>query len=133
MNRNKDKCEVIAMNEDHITKFSDGTPLKHVSEATHLGGKLTKDTNPITEIQNRIAACIPIMKTLDTCWNKDKLQKQMEYLLFECRYPYEARIRIGDPTMYRKPTEKSRRLPNERIENHIRNTANAYGCIMDER
>ena len=48
MNLNDDKCEVIAMNKDNTIKFSDGTPLKHVSEATSLGGKLTKYTKPIT-------------------------------------------------------------------------------------
>ena len=69
-NLNKDKCEVIAMNNDNTIKSSDGTPSKHVGEATYLGGKLTKDTNPITETQNRIAACIPMMKTLDTCWKR---------------------------------------------------------------
>ena len=66
MSLNKDKCGVFAIHEEHAVTSSDGTPLKHVSEATYLGGTLTKDTNPTTEIQNRIAACIPIMETLDT-------------------------------------------------------------------
>ena len=79
MKLNTDKCEVIGMNKDNQIKFRDGTPVKHVNEATHLGGKFTVDTNATTEIQNRIAACIPIMKTLDI-FLKQKIQlpQQME-------------------------------------------------------
>ena len=70
MKLNKDKCEIIAMNRDNNIKFEDGQNLTHVDNATYLGGKLTKDVNPITEIQNRISACGPILKTLDTFWKK---------------------------------------------------------------
>ena len=38
MNINNAKYEVIAMNKSNNVKFKDGTKLKHVKEATHLGG-----------------------------------------------------------------------------------------------
>ena len=62
MRLNNAKCEVIAMNKSNNVKFKDGTELKHVKEATYLGGKLTEDTNANTEIQSRISSCIPLMK-----------------------------------------------------------------------
>ena len=49
MKLNNAKCEVIAMNKSNNVKLKDGTKLKHVKEATHLGGKLTEDTNANTE------------------------------------------------------------------------------------
>ena len=54
MNLYKDKCEVIAMNKDNAIEFSDGTPLKHVGEATHLGGKSQK--TPIRSLYFRTAS-----------------------------------------------------------------------------
>ena len=63
------------MNKSNNIKFKDGTTLKHVNEATYLGGKLTEDTNANTEIQGRISACIPAMKTLDTFFEKKKKSK----------------------------------------------------------
>ena len=72
MKLNKNKCEVIAMNKDNDIRFEDGTRLKHVDQATYLGGKLAKDVNPLTEIQSRISSCIPTLKSLDVFWKNAK-------------------------------------------------------------
>ena len=60
----KNKCEVVAMNRDNQIKFKDGNLIGHVDQATYLGGILTKKVNPLVEIQNRIASCIPTFKKL---------------------------------------------------------------------
>ena len=77
MKLNNAKREVIAMNKRNNVKLKDGTKLKHVKEATYLGGKLTEDTNANIEIQGIIASCIPFMKALYTFW-KNKMRHQME-------------------------------------------------------
>ena len=51
MKLNNGKCEVIAMNRSNNVKLSNDTLLKHVKEATCLGGKFTEDTNASIEIE----------------------------------------------------------------------------------
>ena len=82
MRLNNAKCEVIAMNKSNNVKLKDGTKLKHVKEATYLGGELTEDTNANTEIQGRISACIPLMKTLDTFWKKTNCDTKWKINVF---------------------------------------------------
>ena len=82
MKLNNGKCEVIAMNKSNDIKFKDGTKLKHVREATYLGGKLTENTSASTEIQGRIAACIPLMKALDTFWKKTNCETKWKLNVF---------------------------------------------------
>ena len=78
MKLNNAKCEVIAMNKSNNVKMKDGTKRKHVKEATYLGGTLIEDANANTEIQGIISACIPFMKTLDTCWEKTNCDNKIE-------------------------------------------------------
>ena len=82
MKLNNAKCEVVAMNKSNHVEFKDGTKLKHVKEATHLGGKLIEDTNANTEIQGRISSCIPLMKALDTFWKGTKCDTKLKINVF---------------------------------------------------
>ena len=43
---------------------------------------MTEDTNANTEIQGRISACIPRMKTLDTFWKKTNCDNKWEIKVF---------------------------------------------------
>ena len=69
---NNNKCEVIVMHKNNDIRFEDGTLLKHVDQATYLGGRLAKDVNPLTKIQSIISSCIPTLKSLDVFWKKAK-------------------------------------------------------------
>lgn len=58
------------MHRENNIVFNDGHPVTHVNEATYLCGTLTMNTSAITEIQSRISACIPILRSLDTVWKQ---------------------------------------------------------------
>ena len=134
MKLNKDKCEVIAINKDNQIKCRDGTPAKHANEATYLGGKLTVDTNPTTEIQNIIAACIPNMKTLKimlehkitSCHNKWKINVFNAVILTKLIYGLETvQCTESHPT-------KTIEFPNETDKKHFRHSTHTYRQIMDK-
>ena len=65
-----------------MSSFFDGTPLTHVNQATYLGGILSKEVNPVIEIQNRIAGCIPILRTLDIFWKKTNCPLKLKLNVF---------------------------------------------------
>ena len=117
MKLNNAKCEVIAMNKSKIVKLKDGTKLKHVKEATYLGGKLIEDTNANTEIQGRISACIPRMKTLDTFWKKTNCDTKWNMNVFNAVVLTKLIYgRTGNFTGNRKPISQTRRFSNERAQ-----------------
>ena len=107
MKLNNGKCEVIAMNKNNDIKFKDGTKLKHVREATYLGGKLTENTNASTEIQGRITECIPLMKALDTFRNKNKLRSQMEVKCVQRSNPHQTYIWARNRTRNQQPIQQT--------------------------
>ena len=81
MKINNAKCDVIAMNKSNNVKCKDGTKLKHVKEATYLGGNLTEDTNANTEIQGRIPLH-PTHENVRHILEENKLWHQMGINVF---------------------------------------------------
>ena len=112
MKLNNNKCEVIATNRQNDIKFKDDTKLKHVNEATYLGGKLTMDTNANTEIQGRISACIPTMKSLDTFWKKTNCEIKWKINVFNAviltKLIYGLETVQGTESQFNKSTLYSR-------------------------
>ena len=115
------------MNKDNNIKFEDGTPLTHVDSATYLGGKLTKDVNPITEIQNRISACMPILKSLDLFWKKTNcdlkwklnvhnavIVSKLTYGLETLQYTYQVGQKLN--TFQMKGIRKIMKIPPTHID-----------------
>ena len=66
------------MNRQNKIVFNGGHPVTHVNEATYLGGKLTMNTSAITEIQSRIYACIPILRSLNIFWKQNEVLTYLE-------------------------------------------------------
>ena len=59
---------MISMNGNYNVRFSDGKLLEKVEDAVYLGGKLAKDAKSHTEIISRIAATMPVLRSLDLFW-----------------------------------------------------------------
>ena len=67
MKPNKDKCEVAAVSENNATEFENGQEQTHVGAATFVGGRheICQPDHRHTKSLSRIAACVPVLKSLD--------------------------------------------------------------------
>ena len=54
-------------------RFEDGTKLEEMQAVTYLGGTLITYAGSKQEVNNRIAATMGTMKTLEIFWKKDKV------------------------------------------------------------
>ncbi len=61
---NESKCEVIATNRNEPVSFEDGSQVTHVDKAIDLGCVLTTYINPVYDIQNGLAGCMPTLKEI---------------------------------------------------------------------
>ncbi len=68
MKLNHDKCLTIAMNGIRTPTFTDGTKLKTVDHAKYLGGQITVNVNPRTELNSRISDATVAVKSLELFW-----------------------------------------------------------------
>ena len=65
------------MNGNCNVRVSDGKLLEKVEDAVYLGGKLAKDAKSHTEITSRIAATMPVLRSLDLFWKQTKCTKKL--------------------------------------------------------
>ena len=67
---NRAKCELIEMNGTEHICFKNGEDMTKVQQAKYLGGILTKKADAKTEIQARITATNPVIRSLDVLWKQ---------------------------------------------------------------
>jgi hypothetical protein len=75
---NKGKCNFISFNYKANITFKNGDVMKRTGEATYLGATITQQVDPNIETRNRISATMPVLKKLDTFWNKAKCNKKWQ-------------------------------------------------------
>jgi hypothetical protein len=75
---NKGKCNFISFNYKANITFKNGDAMKRTGEATYLGATITQQVDPKIEIRNRISSTMPVLKKLDTFWNKAKCNKKWQ-------------------------------------------------------
>ena len=62
--------------------FSDGTLLDKVEDAVYLGGKLTNDAKSHTEVMSRIAATMPVLRSLGLFWKQTKCTNKWKHNVY---------------------------------------------------
>ena len=79
---NRGKCELIEMNGTEQICFKNGEDMSKVQQAKYLGGILTKKADAKTEIQARITATNPVIRSLDVLWKQTKCSIKWKLLIF---------------------------------------------------
>ena len=105
---NKAKCNYISYNKNFKVYFKNGEQMKTTEEATYLGAKINKHVDPKHEIRARISATMPILKKLDTFWNKSKCNTKWKLLVFNA--VIVSKVLYGLETL--EPTETVGNLLN---------------------
>ena len=67
---NYDKCEYIGMNGKAHIHFSNGKPMKEVSQAKYLGGIISNDASRWNDLNNRITKALLTCNKLKIFWSK---------------------------------------------------------------
>ena len=94
------------MNGKAHIHFSNGSPMKEVDHATHLGGVITKDAGRWTELNNRINKALVTCNKLKTFWYKTNCSYKWKLQVYNA--VIVSQLTYGLSTLQMTPTMLNR-------------------------